>query len=376
MRHIAVIGLGFGDEGKGLTVSSIAKRTKPEETLVVRYSGGQQAGHTVVDKGVKHVFSNFGSATMQGVPTLWSEYCTFDPVGVMKEYKILVKKGFKPKLYVSPDCPITTPYEKYISNANMLDGTCGTGVGNTKQREEDFHSLKTGDMLFRSVFKMKYDLLEGYYSTYPLTKEPTEFLNAVQFILNCDDIIILKNRDYNIFDLPEEIGTIIYESSQGLLLDQHFGFFPHVTRSDLGMKNIEILATKLGGKINNIIENYLVTRAYQTRHGNGPMTNEDKDLYAMDNPHETNVNNEYQGEFRRTLLDLDLLAYAMSVDKSIQVRSFQTLVITHLDLVQDALQYTIGGITIHHDSEDDFVWGIMNHLGIDDNKLVRDPQGF
>jgi adenylosuccinate synthase len=65
-----------------------------------------------MDGEKKHVFSNFGSGTLQGVPTYWSPYCTIDPVGVINEYKILKDKGIEPKLYIDSRCPVTTPYDK------------------------------------------------------------------------------------------------------------------------------------------------------------------------------------------------------------------------------------------------------------------------
>ena len=70
INSMAVIGLGFGDEGKGKVVSclSLQHNTKP---LIVRFCGGQQAGHHVIHKTFDHVFSNFSSGTMLGCPTYW-----------------------------------------------------------------------------------------------------------------------------------------------------------------------------------------------------------------------------------------------------------------------------------------------------------------
>ena len=93
----AVIGLGFGDEGKGLTVNHLAN--KLDNPLVIRYSGGQQAGHTVIKDGYKHTFSNFGSGTLSGAPTYWSKYCSFDPVGFAKEYNKLKNDGYDPVIF-------------------------------------------------------------------------------------------------------------------------------------------------------------------------------------------------------------------------------------------------------------------------------------
>ena len=68
----AVIGLGFGDEGKGSVVSYLTKAC--DSTIVARFSGGHQVGHTVCTNNTRHVFSNFGSGTLNGTPTYWSKF--------------------------------------------------------------------------------------------------------------------------------------------------------------------------------------------------------------------------------------------------------------------------------------------------------------
>jgi adenylosuccinate synthase len=85
-----VIGLQFGDEGKGKVTSILARKY---DCSVVRYSGGQQAGHRVVSKesGSEHIFASFGSGTLSGRPTIWSKYCTINPYALINEMEILKK---------------------------------------------------------------------------------------------------------------------------------------------------------------------------------------------------------------------------------------------------------------------------------------------
>src|SRR5688572_22088172 len=85
-----VIGLGYGDEGKGQTVHSLASEQK--EGIVVRFNGGQQAGHTVVTSEQKHVFSSFGSGAFLRWRTYFSHHCTFNPVAALNELNILKRK--------------------------------------------------------------------------------------------------------------------------------------------------------------------------------------------------------------------------------------------------------------------------------------------
>jgi adenylosuccinate synthase len=345
-RAFAVIGLGFGDEGKGVSVNSLCKQYR--NSLVVRYSGGQQAGHTVVDRGISHVFSNFGSGTLRGKPTFWSKYCTFDPVGVVNEYMVLKQKGVIPVLYIDAKSPVTTPYDKVFnqtSNKTLNNGSCGVGVGATYKREENFHSLLVGDLEYKSVFLTKLNLIAKHYG---LEADTKYFLECVEFIL--------KHANFQIVNhIPMMYDTFVFEGSQGLLLDQNIGFYPHVTPSNVGTKNI----LEMGFEPHIV----MVTRAFQTRHGNGPMTNTNLGFVPKNDPRETNVLNQYQGEFKKSMLDLDLLRYGISRDDFLRNHS-KDLVITCLDLVENNYSYTLNGNVINHSDEDSFVRGIGENLGV------------
>ena len=98
---------------------------------------------------------------------------------------------------------------------------------------------------------------------------------------------------------------------------------------------------------------FLVTRAYQTRHGNGPMTNTDLPHKIKKNPYEKNYDDGPQGAFRRSWLDIDLLRYAVSSDENLYPNNM-TICVTCLDLMEDfALTYR--GELINFDSEEGFL---------------------
>ncbi len=346
MKTRAVIGLGCGDEGKGKVVSSLCSQF--DNPLVIRYCGGQQAGHHVVLKdGREHIFSNFGSGTLQGHNTYWSKYCTVDPVGILNELDSLKEKGISPILYIDPQSPVTTPYEK--KKNRMLDtlnqhGSCGVGVGQTIQREEDHYSLQMRDLFFPSVLKIKFDILRNYYLHFTL-HEPDIEKTIEEFIENCCELVNSSNVYVEIPNY-ERYDAFIFEGSQGLLLDQHIGFFPHVTRANTGTKNILEM-----GPYPDV---YLVTRAYQTRHGNGPMTNENLPHKILPNIYENNSDSSFQGKFRTSILDADLLLYAIKKDDYIN-RARKCLVITCLDLVEENYLMTINGKLESFKTEDTVV---------------------
>jgi len=342
MNVKAVIGIGFGDEGKGLVTNYLSLQNP--KAAIIRYSGGQQAGHTVVKDELRHIFSNFGSGSLNGAPTYWSQYCTVDPVGIYNELKVLEQKGIRPILHIHAKCPVTTPLDKqYNQSMDAKNGTCGTGVGSTKRREEAYHSLLFEDLFNKTVFDIKYGLMEEFYLC---TANNAKFREAIDFITT--------HAQIKMYTVLPSVPSHIFEGSQGLLLDQHYGFFPHVTRSNVGTTNIL--------EMGYTPKCYAVTRAYQTRHGNGPMTNEHFDHNIQPNPLETNVYNKWQGEFRISILDLDLLQYAVSKDEYLN-KHRDVLVITCLDHVEHDWQLTINGQLIQALSEYDFIDMINTTLG-------------
>lgn len=325
IENHAVIGLGFGDEGKGVVTNYLCHNSaKP--VAVQRFSGGHQAGHTVVWNGLRHVFSNFGSGTLVHKPTIWGPYCTIDPVGIMREHKVLQAKGFHPFLSIHPNCPVTTPYDK-IGNQRNVDtlrhGSCGVGYGATIARQEAHYSLVAADLRYPSVLRTKLGLIRDYYNLNRDEEYESIFFKGVEEILT----------HFNIGTHPHVADEkIVYEGSQGLLLDKDIGFFPHVTRGNTGTANLR----KLG--VNP--ELWLVTRCYQTRHGNGPMTNTELPHTIQRDPNETNMTDQYQGKFRISVLDADLLRYAIERDPGI--KKFN-LCITCIEHVKGEHQFTVNG---------------------------------
>lgn len=347
----AVIGLGFGDEGKGITTEYLCSNSN--NPLVIRFSGGQQAGHTVVKNGISHVFSNFGSGSLSNVPTYWSKFCTIDPIGIVNELNILKNKGVNPTLFINPMCPVTTPYDVQsnieLENRNN-HGTCGLGVNATWRREEQLYSLRAIDILYPKIWREK---LKNIGSFYDIKIDFRRFCECMDMLFYNGNVKI-KTPDIHSYD------TLIYEGSQGLLLDEEIGFYPNVTASKISQNNIEEIG------LMGMFDVYFITRAYQTRHGNGFMTNEDIPHNISSNPNETNQENKYQGKFRRTLLDVDLLEYAI-IKESIRCKTqgIKNLVITCLDHIKDELRLTYKGEIKCFTNEREFIRFISEKLRID-----------
>ena len=184
-----------------------------------------------------------------------------------------------------------------------------------------------------------------------------EFKEACALLIAEEKIRLVKD----VQSLYKSQPTLIFEGAQGLLLDQRHGFFPNVTRSNTGTKNVLKIWKQLFSYVPKL-EIFMVTRAYQTRHGAGFMSNTAIEHKIAANPIETNITHTYQGEFRRTLLDVSLLEYAIQKDSYLRVAYPKHLVVTCLDQVKDDCRHTYNNEIHECTDPDNLVYSISEHL--------------
>jgi adenylosuccinate synthase len=364
MKNRVVIGANFGDEGKGLTTDWLCSKHKPD--YVVRFNGGAQAGHTVVTpEGKRHVFSHFGSGTFLGIPTILSRFFVVNPLLFWHEMKKLGDLNLAPKVFIDRDCYVTTPFEMLLNQffermrGKNRHGSCGVGFGETIEREMEhlfatYHnfSLKFSDLsseklvketteniLFHYVFKRCEEM--GY--------SGDKFMAFVNLGTDLNRLLAdfyVKSRmlydycSYRFNDLQK--CSLVFEGAQGLLLDQNHDFFPHVTRSNTGLKNVIEFCKENGlNSVDNELEVYYISRAYMTRHGAGPFpgenlwSSEGKNIVDL-----TNKPNEHQGSLRFAPLDVDLISKTVNVDfesnwKETMMKMEKNLVVTCLDQLNE-----------------------------------------
>ena len=331
-----VIGSAFGDEGKGVTVQYLCKKAIDEgkKPLVIRFSGGSQAAHTINYNGIEHICSSYGSGVLMGVPTLIWDTAYFNPADAKLEYEVLKKKLKKvPPLYVMPKTPIVTIYD-IVNGRNDIkvrsDGTCGKGIYPTFKRNKEGFKIN-----FENIKNYENHIteLEYYYHdnvTKKLSNEGKDFKKLVTDIEKgkYDFISITGGLMLSMFDV------LIFESSQGLLLDMDRGFYPNVTPSRVGLNAFNV--PSLEPYLYNA-EVYLVSRTYLTRHGNGYTPCTMGFNLDLSNKHETNVYNDYQGEFKTGILNFDLLNEAYTrhcIDNYFYLYNMKlNMVVTHWDLL-------------------------------------------
>lgn len=298
-----VIGASFGDEGKGLVTDYLCAQGAG---VVVRFNGGCQAGHTVVTPaGERHIFRHVGSGTFLGVPTYLSSFFVCNPILFFEERAQLIELGFHPEVYAHPDCLVTTFADMLINQAKenkrgmKRHGSCGIGFHETIVRSTVPELKITMSDLWNGCKRLESQLMEicGNYAKYRVGAEIDDTFSIEQFIDCCKHFADCVN--------PLGIGQCkdpVFEGAQGLLLDQgNKEFFPHVTHSNTGMKNVNVLCAQAGITEKEI---YFVSRTYLTRHGAGPLPKENASLRYED---DTNHPTQFQGALRFAPLDTDAL---------------------------------------------------------------------
>lgn len=315
----AVIGANYGDEGKGLVTDFLA--SKNPDAKVVRFSGGAQAGHTVVTpSGKRHVFGHFGAGTLAGNATYLSRYFIVNPMLFEKEFEELLSKGIVPKIEIDMNCMVTTPWDMIINRieARGRSMSCGVGINETVTRfEQSPFKFTVGnginvnlegmykDYFYQRLEKLNVKEIPKYFKEVLEQHDLAgQFRSSMLYLLERCDVVTGMPKDQD----------IIFEGSQGLLLDPDYGTFPYVTRTSVGVKNAMVLAKEAG--IDNFHSIY-VTRSYLTRHGRGPLPNEI--LEKPEVKENTNVTNPWQGEFRFAPLGIQALRTRIAAD------SIQTL---------------------------------------------------
>lgn len=335
MKTQIVLGTFFGDEGKGSTVQWLCKAAidRGEKPIVVRFSGGQQAGHRIICNGIEHVCCSFGSGVLLGVPTFLDHNVIVDPICMYEEYQQLVKKGITPVIYIHEDCRITTPYDvkANVNDTEVLgNGSCGMGIYHTFKRCE---VMKGSEFGIYSRFgcgvmqpKKCLDLVRDYYGAEEIPELDERFIEACEWLRKTAQ---LEHLHYNV---NEKEVTVIYEGSQGLLLDMDYGFMPNCTPTKVGLDGI------LPFLLNNA-EVFMVMRTYLTRHGNGYNPSRESMVrrrFFLNEP--TNHDDGFQGVFKYGVFDENLLRRVMDrhhIDNLKFQHQFKLYgVITHLDCLR------------------------------------------
>lgn len=333
--------LGYGDAGKGTMVDALVH--KQETELVVRYSGGAQAAHNVVTPdGRHHTFAQFGSGSFKpGVKTYLGPQVLVQPQFLLAEANALQKLGVQSPLSlmtIDERAPIITPYHQLVNRLKELargtgrHGSTGIGIGETRADSEDdlVTHLTAGDLLQSGVKEQLAAIREQKRESMVSLLQANANNSAIidlwhQF--NNDDLLEESIKSYT--KLVQEVHItdsttlqkalhsgkhVIFEAAQGTLLDEDYGFFPHVTRGKVTTIHAHELLTEVGHTEQAYVLG--IVRAYAARHGPGAFPTENAWLRSQ--IHEQhNAHGDWQGAFRMGHFDMVATDYAIRVNGKI-----------------------------------------------------------
>jgi adenylosuccinate synthase len=334
MQTLAIIGAQWGDEGKGKITDLLSKKAD----LVVRYQGGNNAGHTIWVNGTKIVLHLVPSGILHPhCLSVVGHGVVLEPEAFLKEIQNV--RAHIPvtgkNLLVSENTAVITSWHKLIDAARegqgpVKIGTTGKGIGPSYEDKIGRRGVRVKDLLnkdqlhkrLKETADEKIFLLEKKYGiTAPTVEAETERLYALgqemkEFI--GDAFGVLQ-------DALAKGKKVLYEGAQGALLDVDYGTYPYVTSSSTTVAGVHTGAGTNKGVVNEVLG---ICKAYTTRVGEGPFPTE---LFDEVGAYIQKTGSEFgatTGRIRRCgWLDLPLLRYA------IQCSSLTSLALTKLDIL-------------------------------------------
>ena len=326
----AVIGLQWGDEGKGKIVDYLSEKFD----LVARYQGGNNAGHTVIVEDVTYKLNLIPSGVIRGKVCFLGQGIVLDPDHFLKEYQQICEKISNPNIYLSSNIPLILPYHKQLDkiNESILTGedkigTTAKGIGPAYQDKVGRKSIKLYDLKSLDKIKEKLESIKKFYDPV-LNAYQEEAINIDQYLtildsfykevgsLIVDNSFIKKNFNQQ---------NILFEGAQGALLDLDHGSYPFVTSSNTISSNIMI-----GSGLQVDYQTVGIFKAYATRVGNGPFPSELFDQIG-DYIAETGVEYGTVTKRKRRCGWLDLV----SLKYSCQINQVNELCITKIDVLNN-----------------------------------------
>lgn len=274
-----LIGLQWGDEGKGKIVDVLA----PRYDIVARFQGGPNAGHTLEFEGTKHVLHQIPSGIFHPhIQNIIGNGVVLDPVVFQTEMEKLTARGIDAaqNLYISKKTALILPSHKAIDRASEESlgeqkiGSTLKGIGPTYQDKVGRHGLRVGDILLPD-FKQRYEEAKARHEKIvgflgqklEIDELEKQFFAAVDYLRT----LKLIDSEYMINEALKAGKKILAEGAQGSLLDIDFGTYPFVTSSNTLVAGA---CTGLGVAPRHIGEVYGIFKAYCTRVGSGPFPTE------------------------------------------------------------------------------------------------------
>ena len=361
---VTIVGSQLGDEGKGALVD----RWGGDADVVVRYQGGDNAGHTVVEGGEEYKLSLVPSGAVRGTIGVLGSGCVVNPRTLFDEIDGLRERGLDPDVRVARRAHVILPSHRVLDgieeagkaedDSGIEVGTTGRGIGPTYEDKAGRRGVRVGDLVDADVLRERLEYLISHHRSlaadvYDLDVDDSEHAAAFDIDAVCEEFAAIGDRlnddemtincsDF-LYRRHEAGDRILFEGAQGTSIDIDHGNYPYVTSSNPTAGGAAVgsgvgVTTVGAGEVVGIV------KAYLSRVGAGPLPTEldgDADEEAL-----ADEIREKGGEFgtvtgrprRIGWLDLPMLRHAA------RVSGFTGLAINHVDVLADlpALKVCVG----------------------------------
>ena len=352
MKVDVLLGLQWGDEGKGKIVDVLA----PKYDVVARFQGGPNAGHTLEFDGIKHVLHQIPSGIFrEKTRNIIGNGVVLDPIVFKTEIEKLQKYNLnvKANLFISKKATLIIPTHRLLDQAyekaKGVDkiGSTLKGIGPSYQDKIGRQGLRVGDILagtFKEKFKkltdIHFEILKGHDIPFNWEELESQFIEAVSFLKEFK----LIDSEYFINEELKKGSSILAEGAQGSLLDIDFGSYPFVTSSSTVTAGA---CTGLGVPPKNIGEVYGIFKAYSTRVGSGPFPTELLDAEGEKMRKEGNEFGSTTGRPRRCgWIDLPSLKYSIMINGVSQLLMMKADVLSIFPTIKVCTHYELGNGSI------------------------------
>ncbi|KAB1188802.1 MULTISPECIES: adenylosuccinate synthase [Haloferax] len=354
---VTIVGSQLGDEGKGALVDLWGG----DADIVVRYQGGDNAGHTVVEDGQEYKLSLVPSGAVRDKVGVLGNGCVINPRTLFSEIDDLRERGLEPDVRLAKRAHVIMPYHRRLDNIeeeakadsdeDLVVGTTGRGIGPTYEDKAGRRGIRVGDLLDPDVLRQRLEyvvpqkkaLIEDVYGleageecdVEALVEEYTEFgrrLRKDDMAVNCGDFLAERR---------EAGENVMFEGAQGTLIDIDHGSYPYVTSSNPTAGGAAT-GSGVGPTVVGQGEVVGIVKAYLSRVGEGPMPtelkNDERDEELAD------FIREKGGEFgtvtgrprRIGWLDMPMLRHAA------RVSGFTGIAVNHLDVLAGLDEIKVG----------------------------------
>ena len=351
MKVDVLLGLQWGDEGKGKVVDVLT----PRYDVVARFQGGPNAGHTLEFDGKKYVLRSIPSGVFQNEKTnLIGNGVVLDPVLFMEEAEALCKSGIdlKRTLKLSKKAHLILPTHRLLDAANEAAkgagkiGTTGKGIGPTYTDKVARNGVRLGDIFenftekytaARNRHLARLEQLGAAPDPAKLAELEARWMEAVDYLRN----YAIIDGEFLINDALAQGQSVLCEGAQGTMLDVDFGSYPFVTSSNTVTAGA---CTGLGVAPNKIGDVYGIFKAYCTRVGSGPFPTE---LHDETGKRIRDLGHEYgavTGRERRCgWIDLVALRYAIMINGVTKLIMMKSDVLDEFPVIKACTAYRVNG---------------------------------